>query len=427
MAIELLRQVRVLNPFTESDRIADVLIVEGRIESMGDRLETVPDDAQIYDRPGLILAPGLVDLYSHSGEPGFESRETLDSLSQAALAGGFTRLTLLPDTNPPLDTPASLNLMRSRVKSMSSDTVQIGFWGSLTVGSAGTHMAELGDLAAAGVIGLADSLPLQQWGLIRRLLEYAQPLNLPIALWAYHRELAGNGVLREGPASIQLGLPGDPAMSETAALAALLECIAAIQTPVHLMRISTKRGVELIRDAKERGTPITASTTWMHLVCSSEDAQSYDPSLRLAPPLGNSDDRQALIEGLREGVLDAIAIDHSPYTYEEKMVSFAETPPGAIGLELALPLLWQTLVAQEGWSALSLWNCLSVRPCHCLGKQPPVLMPMSPAELVLFDPDEPWQVTPNTLKSLSINTPWLGQSITGKVVKTWAGKTGHGG
>jgi dihydroorotase len=429
MTSQLLQQVRVLDPVSATDRVADVLIRNGIIQAVEAQITDIPDNTQVYDRPGatspdrspLVLGTGLVDLYSHSGSPGYESRETLDSLMQAGAVGGFTRLTLLPDTDPAIDSPAGLEGIRTQVQSLSS-LPQLQYWGALTLGVQGKHMTELTELAAAGVVGFADGQPIADAALLRRVLEYAQPLHKPIALWCCDRTLTGNGVVREGDDAMRLGLPASPAIAETSALASLLEYVETIGTPVHLMRVSTARSVELIRVAKQRGLPITASTTWMHLLCNTQAIESYDPNLRLDPPLGTAADQAALIEAVRQGVIEAIAIDHSPYTYEEKTVAFAEAPPGAIGLELALPLLWQTFVESGQWSALTLWRCLSTNPALCLQQAPPMLSTDQPAELMLFDPQQSWQVTPQTLKSRSSNTPWLGREVQGRVLQTWTRK-----
>lgn len=415
MTRELLRQVRLLDPLSNTDRQADVLIEDGMIRA----IESYVDggDATVLDCAGMVLGPGLVDLYSHSGEPGFEERETLESLQAAAAAGGFTRLTLLPNTRPAIDQPASVAWMRSRqIPAMP----QLNCWGALTLGTQGEQMVELGELAATDIVGFTDGQPLQNPALLRRSLEYGQALGKPLAFWCSDRSLAGNGVVREGSEALRLGLPGVPVMAETAPLAALLEYVAEIGTPVHLMRVSTARSVDLIRAAKSCGVPITASTTWHHLLFDITAIQAtYDPSLHLEPPLGNPADRQALIEAFQTGVLDAIAIDHSPYTYEEKTVAFAESPPGAIGLELALPLLWQAFVESQTWSALDLWRFLSTQPARCLNQSVATVAIGSPAELTLFDPQQHWSVEPQTLKSRSVNTAWLGQEIRGRVVKTW--------
>lgn len=436
MTSELLQQVRVINPVSGTDRQPlDVLITNGVVSSVQEQISDYPVDTEIRDCRGLVLSSGLVDLYSHSGEPGFEERETLDSLIAAARAGGFTRLNILPDTNPTLDNSAVLvSVQQKGLEATSSQKNSppaspspaaplLSFWGALTLGVEGQLMTELAELAATpGLIGFADGQPLEM-PLLRRVLEYLKPLGKPIALYPCNRQLVGNGVMREGSYSMRFGLPGNPAIAQTTALAAILELVAAIGTSVHIMRVSTARGVQLIEQAKAQGLPITASTTWMHLLLDTRAISSYNTSLRLEPPLGNPEDLVALRRGVRTGVIDAIAIDHTPYTYEEKTVAFAEAPAGAIGLELALPLLWQHLVETGEFSALELWRTLSTRPIECLqhSNQSPDAWEN---ELILFDPQQPWVVERQTLKSRSHNTPWLGQKILGRVVKTWVGARG---
>lgn len=412
---QLLQQVRVLDMVSETDEIADVLIENGTIKGISPQITEYPSHTTARDAHGLIFAPGLVDIYSHSGEPGNEDRETLVSLGKAALAGGFTRVGILPDTEPPLDTSGSLRELKQTPL-----FPRFYLWGCLTKGLKGEQMTELGELARAGIVGLSDGVPVSNLGLLRRILEYVQPLGKPVALSVRDRALSANGVIREGRLSLQTGLPGDPALSETTALAAILELIATIPTPVHLMRISTARSVELIAKAKAEGVPVTASTTWMHLLLNTNAVTSYDPNLNLSPPLGDRADQMALIDGVKSGVIDAIAVDHTPYTYEEKTVAFAEAPPGAIGLELALPLLWQTFVETGEWTALELWNALSTSPQRCL-QQPMLRCAVGePLEAILFDPKKTWTVSKSNLQSLSTNTPWLGKQLTGQVVETYS-------
>ena len=280
-------------------------------------------------------------------------------------------------------------------------------------------MVELAEMVAAGAIGFTDSRPLENLGLLRRVLEYLQPLDRPVAIVPANLALRGNGVLREGVASIRCGLPADPAASETAALAAILEVIATTDCPAHLMRISTRRGVELIAEAKARGLPITASTTWLHLLLEAGDAANYDSNLRLTPPLGNREDRLSLIAAVATGIIDIIAVDHAPYTYEEKAVGFELAPAGAIGLELALPLLWQEFVASGKWTAGQLWQALSVNPRACLGQPPIHLTSGQPTEAILFDPHQVWTVERGTVQSLSANSSWWGKQLVGRVLHTW--------
>jgi dihydroorotase len=409
--VVLLQQVRLLDPAAKVDRVTDVLLEDGLVRSLSPT--DVPAEAEIRSCRGCILAPGLIDLYSHSGEPGYEERETLKSLMAAAIAGGFTRVNLLPDTNPAIDNPTTVAWLKTHA------SAQISCWGALTIDTKGQQMTELVELAEAGIVGFADGHPITNLTLIRRLLEYAQPLKKPIALWACDPGLAGGGVVREGADSVRFGLPGVPMMAETAPLSALLECIAEIGTPVHLMRVSTARSVELIRVAKSRGVPITASTTWMHLLLNTEAVGTYDPSLRLDPPLGNASDQEALIQAVLEGVIDAIAVDHTPYTYEEKTVAFGEAPPGAIGLELALPLLWHSLVESGRWSALDLWRSFTSRAAKCLDQKLAEITPGTPQDLILFDPHQKWTVDRSTLRSLSTNTFWLNKELSGRVTQVW--------
>lgn len=441
MTSELLQQVRIIDPVSGTDQVADVLIEDGYIQSVANNISDLPQDTYIQDSSGLVLGTGLIDLYSHSGEPGFEERETLCSLLQAAAAGGFTRISILPDTSPVVDNLAVVaQLLKRRggqggyggqgsnfyplsplspQSPLSPTPPHINIWGAITLDVAGKQMTEFADLAVAGVVGFADGQPLENTALVRRVLEYLQPLGKPVALWCCDRQLKSNGVMREGPDSLRFGLPGNPAASETSAIAALIELVAATETPVHIMRVSTARSVELIASAKSQGLPITASTTWMHVLLDTESLKSYNPNLNLDPPLGNPSDLLALRQAVRTGIVDAIAIDHAPYTYEEKTVAFAEAPPGAIGLELALPLLWQHLVETGEFSALQLWQALSSRPAECLKQNLSAIAPGQKAELTLFDPQQSWKVDRQNLRTLSQNTPWLGQQLTGRVVKIW--------
>ncbi|CEJ46694.1 dihydroorotase [Umezakia ovalisporum] len=416
--IELLQQVRVIDPTLEIDQIADVLIADNQIQDLATQITNITPHTQIKNCRGLILGTGLIDIYSHSREPGFEQRETLSSLLQAAAAGGFTRISILPDTCPVIDHPAIVAQLQQKNKP-NPNTPHLYIWGGITQNLAGKQLTELGDLAASGVIGFTDNQPWENLDIVQRALEYLQPTKKPVAFFASHSSLSPNGVMRESPEALRLGLPPIPASVETTAIASLLELVAATSTPVHIMRISTARSVELIASAKHRGLPITASTSWMHLLLDTKAIKTYNTSLHLDPPLGNSSDVEALRTGVKERIIDAIAIDHAPYTYEEKVQAFAQSPPGAIGLELALPLLWQHLVETGKFTALQLWRALSTEPAKCLQQKPSAITPKEKAELTLFDPQKTWIVEQKNLHTLSTNTPWLGQELKGRVVKIW--------
>ncbi|MEL6928821.1 MAG: dihydroorotase [Cyanobacteria bacterium J06600_6] len=421
--MKLLQQVRVIDPVLQVDRLADVLIANGKIEQIGDRILDYPTATEVIQPGGLVLGTGLVDLYSHSGEPGNESRETLLELAQAGAAGGFTQIGILPDTIPALnnvDVIAALKNKSSFLQAKSDRSTHLphlNFWGSAWDFQQ-RKMNSLAELQSE-VIGFATSHNLSNLDVFKQILEYIQPWSKTVAVDLHQNELGKNGVVREGDISIRYGMAGNPGYSEAAAIAAVLEMAAQIPAQIHLMRVSTQRGVELIADAKARGVNVTASTTLMHLLWNSEAVGSYDPNLRLEPPLGNESDRLALAEGVRRGIIDAIAIDHQAYTYEEKTVAFALAPPGAIGLELALPLLWQKFIATGKWTEIELWQALSTRPRQCLQQKTKAIAPEQPAELVLFDPEQTWTADQNQLMSPAANTPWYNKKITGKVIRTW--------
>ena len=410
---KLFQQVRMLNPYQGIDTTTDVLVADNIIEAINPQINVDAQSTEIINGTGLVLAPTLVDLYSCSGEPGYEERETLDSLAKASQAGGFGYVAILPNTNPVVD---NLNLVAWLKSKTSFYQTKFAIWGSLTNNLAGETIAQLADLAQAGVIGFTDNRPHQDLQLVRKLLEYAQPFNLPVALVANNIELSRGGVMRESSASMNLGLHGIPDIAESVALASILEIVADTKTPIHLMRISTAKGVELIKQGKERGLPITASVNWHHLLLDTQTIASYNPNLRFSPPLGTPLDRIALLEAVKNGIIDAIAVDHKPYTYEEKTVPFAQAPTGSIGLELVLSLLWQNLVTTGELSPLQLWQSLSVNPRKCLGEIPIPLEVGKQAEFILFAPEKTWFVQPSVLKSLSYNTYWLNKQLKGKVL-----------
>jgi dihydroorotase len=404
----LFRQVRCL--IDGLDRVADVFVADGQIEQIADHLAAWPDKTVAIDGAGKILTTGLVDMYSHSGEPGHEEQETLLSLLRSAQAGGFVRLAILPDTLPAIDNGAIVARLRElyhkATMQMMESIPQLDIWGALT--QAGGAMADFQDLHESGVVGFGDSEPIDNLLLIRRLLEYLQPYEKPVMLWPLQRSLANGGIARQGSEALRLGLPSSPTDSETAALVAILEVVAAVGTPVHIMRVSTARSVWLIAAAQQQGLPVTASVTWLHLLGNTATLADYNPNWRLDPPLGNEVDRLALVQGVAKGVIGAIAIDHQAHSYEDKTVAFGSAPVGSIGLELALPVLWEKLVGTGQLTALQLLHALSHGPAHCLGVPPP-------QELILFDPGKSWVASANSLQSLSYNTAWLGRSIQGRV------------
>ncbi len=400
----LFKQVRILDA-DATDKFADIFIDRDRQIYLDVEPNQIPENTNVDERSGLILGTGAIDLYSTSGEPGHESRETIAELVQASKNGGFSTVGILPNTQPAIDDIAALEFWRN-VQQKYGDRLQP--WGAITKGLEGKQLTDMAELAES-VIGFTDSKPIANLLLVRRAMEYIKPLGKPIALFPQNPDLAGSGVIREGKWSLQYGMTGYPAAAETSALAALIELVRLTKAPTHFMRISTAQSVELITQAKNDGLPITASTTWLHLCHCDRDLASYDPNLRLMPPLGSEGDRLALIAGIRSGAIDAIAIDHTPCAYEEKVVPFEVAPVGAIGLEFAIPVLWQSLVTTGLLTASELWKALSINPAKVLGLAQPQLA-------TLFDPNWEWLVEAKAIASQSKNSSYIGRSLIGKVL-----------
>ena len=324
---------------------------------------------------------------------------------QAAKNGGFATVGILPNTQPAIDDIAALEFWRN-VHQKHDGILQP--WGAITKGLEGKQLTDMAELAES-VIGFTDGKALSNLLLVRRAMEYVKPLGKPIALFPQNPDLAGGGVIREGKWSLQYGMTGYPAAAETSALAALIELVRLTKAPTHFLKISTAQSVKLIAQAKNDGLPVTASTTWLHLCHCDRDLESYDPNLRLMPPLGSEADRLALIAGIKSGAIDAIAIDHTPCAYEEKVVPFEVAPVGAIGLEFAIPVLWQNLVQTNLLTAHELWQALSINPAKILGLAQPKLS-------TLFDPNLTWLANQEAIASQSKNSSYIGRSLIGKVL-----------
>ena len=402
----LFKQVRILNPDTLSNEIyTNVLVDRDRQLHLNFDENQISENTDIIARSGIVLGTGAIDLYSTSSEPGHESRETISELVHAAKNGGFVTVGILPNTQPAIDDITALEFW-CNVQQKYDGILKP--WGAITKGLEGKQLTDMAELAES-VIGFTDGKALSNLLLVRRAMEYVKPLGKPIALFPKNSDLAGSGVIREGKWSLQYGMTGYPVAAETTALAALIELVRLTKAPTHFLKISTAQSVELIAQAKNDGLPVTASTTWLHLCHCDRDLENYDPNLRLMPPLGNETDRLALITGIKSGAIDAIAIDHTPCAYEEKVVPFEVAPVGAIGLEFAIPVLWQNLVHTILLTANELWQALSINPAKILGLAQPKLS-------TLFDPNLTWLASHEAIASQSKNSSYSGRSLIGKVL-----------
>ena len=415
----VLRDGRLLDPSSGRDERGDLLVRDGEIADAG-RLDAVPEGAEVIDVEGRVVAPGFVDLHVHLREPGGEHKETIRSGARAAAAGGFTTVWAMPNTDPPVDDPAAVGFVRSEGRRVAGARVRPV--GAATVDLAGEQMTEVGELVAAGAVAVSDDgNPIWHAGLMRRLLEYTQTFAVPVVQHAEERALSAAGVMNEGSVSTALGLRGIPNASEAAMVAR--DCLLAELTGghLHVCHVSTRQAVDHIRRAKERGARVTAEVTPHHLALTDEAVRGYRTEAKMHPPLRSGEDREALREALAEGVLDVIATDHAPHHYEEKEREFDDAPFGVVGLETALGVAVRELVEGGYLDLPALVDRMACAPARIMGLPGGSLAPGSPADVVVFDPEERWTVEPERFHSKSRNSPFAGQELVGRVHLTLVG------
>jgi dihydroorotase len=410
--------VRLLDPASGLDVPGGLVIEGGHIADFGPNVpgDAPADDFELIDGGGACLAPGLVDARVQLGEPGAEHKETFASGSAAAAAGGVTTLACLPDTKPPVDDPAMVEFVARRARRVRG--VKVHPYAALTQGLRGEELTEVGLLCEAGAVGLTDAgRAVADSGVMRRALMYARRFDALIVQHPEDPALAG-GVMNAGELATRLGLPGIPAVAEVILIERDLRLVELTGGRLHFAHVSTAAGVEAIRRAKARGLPITAETTPAHLILNELAVHGYRTYAKLSPPLRSEQDRLALVEGVVDGTLDIVVSDHCPQDQDSKRVPFARAEFGAVGLETLLPV-GLLLVRQGRLSLLQLLDRLTRRPAELLGLEAGRLRRGAPADLVLFDPDAPWQVREEDLHSLARNTPFEGMLVQGRVLRTW--------
>lgn len=399
---------RVVDPASGRDAPGDVFVSDGRIV---DGFREQPE--RVIDAKGLVVAPGLIDVAVRLREPGHEYKATLESEMEAAAAGGVTSLACQPDTDPPLDEPGLVDMLRRRAKALSRARVYP--LGALTVKLAGEALTEMAQLADAGCIAFSQAnAPLADNQVLWRALQYASTFGFPVWLRAEDASLARGGVSHDGEVSTRLGLPGIPAFAETLAVLGILELVRATRARVHLCRLSTAGAVDLVRAAKREGLPVTCDVAINHVHLSDMDLGYFDSNCRLEPPLRSARDRDALAKGLAEGVVDCLCSDHTPVDDDGKHLPFAEAEPGATGLELLLPLALKWGQRCELPLARTLATITS-EPARVLGLSSGRLAMGAPADIVVFDPAAPVRIAADQLRSQGKNTPFLGHELHGRV------------
>ena len=398
---------RVVDPASGRDAVGDVYVADGKIAEEFSR----PD--RVIDAKGLVVAPGFIDLSARLREPGDEYKATLESEMDAAVAGGVTALACPPDTDPPLDEPGLVDMLRRRARALSRARVYP--LGALTVKLRGEALTEMAELGEAGCVAFSHgNVPLRDTQLLWRALQYAATFGYPVWLRAEDAWLSKDGVSHDGEVATRLGLAGIPSFAETIALGAILELVRATRARVHICRLSTIGAVEMMRRAKQEGLPVSCDVAIHHLHLCDMDLGYFDSRCRLEPPLRSQRDRDALARGLADGAVDCLCSDHTPVDEDGKQLPFAEAEPGATGLELLLPLTLKWGAAHKLPLAVTLARITS-DPARILGVAAGRIATGAPADLALFDPGAAVRVTAESLKSQGKNTPFLGYELAGRV------------
>ncbi|HKW39025.1 MAG TPA: dihydroorotase [Burkholderiales bacterium] len=409
---------RLIDPKTRVDAEQDVFVAEGKIAALG-RAPSGFRAARTVDASGLVVSPGLVDLSARLREPGFEYKATLESEMQAAAAGGVTSLACPPDTDPPLDEPGLVEMLKYRARNL--NLVHVYPLGALTWKLAGERLTEMAVLRDAGCVAFSHAdTPIPDTQMLWRALQYAATFGISVWLRPQDGYLERGGVAHDGEVATRLGLPGIPAFAETIALSTILHLVRATRARVHLCRLSTAEGVSMVRAAKREGLPVTCDVSAHHAHLSEVDLGYFDSHCHVVPPLRSLRDRDALRSALADGTVDALCSDHAPVDEDAKQIPFAESEPGATGLELLLPLALKW--AKETQVALpdALARVTSA-PAAILGVPAGEVAVGGEADLCVFDADAHVRITADSLKSQGKNTPFIGYELPGRVRYTLVG------
>ncbi len=417
----LLRGGRVVDPSQDLDATLDLLLAGGVVRELGEGLDT-PDDTEVVDCAGLVVCPGFVDIHVHLRQPGQEYKETVASGTRAAAAGGFTAVACMANTAP-------VNDSRLVTAHLVAEGERHGFArvhpvGAVTRGMRGERLADLGEMAAAGAVAFSDDgLPVADAGLMRLALLYARQLGLPVTQHAEDLDLTADGVMHEGAWSARLGLPGIPGAAEDVVVARDLLLAADTGARYHVAHLSTARSLDLVRRARAAGHAVTCEVTPHHLLLTDEAVAdlAFSTDAKMKPPLRAEADREALLAGLVDGTVDAIASDHAPHAPGEKANPFACAPFGILGLETTVPLCLDRLVGGGVISLRRLVDLLSTGPARCYGLPGGSLAPGRPADVTLLDLDREVTVDPARFHSLSRNTPFAGWQLRGAPAGTFVG------
>ncbi len=410
----LLKKPKIIDPLNETETIKDVMLVDGKIDEIG--IIDTENDFNFIDCDGLTLTHGFCDLHVHFRDPGNGDKETLESGCESALAGGFTRVCTMPNTEPPIDSPELINYVIEKTKEL---PVHIHPIGSVTKGQAGSEISEMGLMKESGAVAFSDDgLPIQNGLVMRKALEYSKMFNVPIINHAEDDCLRANGLMNEGIVSTKLGLSGNPNIAESLMVFRDLTLAEFTGAQLHVPHVSTAESVQHIRDMKNQYNKITAEVTPHHLFYTDEALYEYDTNFKVAPPIRDTRSRRALIQGIKDGIIDCIATDHAPHTSHDKDTTFDLASCGLIGLESCLGAVKKVLVDDEDLELLDMIKLLTVSPRKIMGFDNDLLKEGKEAELVLFREDEKWVFNRNDINSKSKNSPFIDAQLSGRVIHT---------
>jgi dihydroorotase len=411
---------RLIDPANKIDGQHDLFIVDGKVAAIGSAPAGFTADRSI-DASGLVVAPGLVDLSARLREPGYEYKATLESEMQAAMQGGVTSLVCPPDTDPVLDEPGLVEMLKHRARGLNQANVHP--LGALTMGLKGEALTEMAELTEAGCIGFAQAeVPITDTNVLLRAMQYAKTFGYTVWLRPQDAHIGRGGIAHSGPLASRLGLSGVPVMAETIALHTIFELMRASGARVHLCRISSAAGIALVRAAKAEGLPVSCDVGAHHVHLTDADINFFDSNARVTPPFRSQRDREAIRSGLLDGTIDALCSDHTPVDDDEKLLPFGEASPGATGLELllSLTLKWaDDYAGQHSKDALSLaLSRVTSEAARIAGLDAGTLGVGKAADVVLFDPAARWEVNGAALASQGKHTPFLGYEMAGQVMAT---------
>ena len=411
----LLKSGRVINPATNFNDMVDILIEDEKIVKIGADLQS--DDAEIFDATGLIIAPGLIDMHVHLREPGQEAKEDIGSGTRAAAAGGITTVACMPNTSPVIDNSVLVQGIAQRAQQ--DGVVKVKVVGALSKGQEGKELAEIGDMLEAGAVAITDDGHyVDSAKLLMNGLDYIARYDLPIISHAEDNTLTEDGVMHEGAVSAMLGMKGRPAVAEDIAVSRDILLAEYTNARIHIAHISSKGAVELVRQAKKRGVKVTAEVTPHHLTLTDEEIKNFNVAAKVCPPLRSKDHVQAMIEGLKDGTIDAIVTDHSPHAFEEKDREFKFAPNGFTGMETSLGVILTNLYHTGIMTIDEIIEKMSVAPAKILKLDAGNIEIGKIADLTVIDTEKTWKVDSNKFYSRGKFTPYDGEELKGKAVAT---------